>query len=35
MWLSEYESANHLDIIFFIVVWTFVTVEYLMWRLMR
>ena len=31
--LSEYESANHLDIIFFGIVWTFLMVEYYLWRI--
>jgi|LWDU01.1.fsa_nt_gi hypothetical protein len=30
--LSEYESANHLDIMFFAIIWTFLMVEYYLWR---
>ena len=32
---TDYDSPNHLDIMFFIVIWTFITVEYLNWRLRR
>jgi len=32
-WLTEYNSPNHLDIIIFGMVWTFVMTEYVLWRL--
>lgn len=32
-WIKEYESVNHLDIIFFVVVWSFLMIEYICWRL--
>ena len=32
-WLKEYESANHLDIMFFVVIWSFIMIEYTFWRL--
>jgi len=31
-WLSDYNSPNHLDIIFFGIVWTFLVIEYYLWR---
>ena len=30
--LTEYNSPNHLDIIFFGVIWTFLVIEYYLWR---
>ena len=32
-WLQEYNSPNHLDVIFFGVVWSFAMIEYVIWRL--
>ena len=32
---TDYESPNHLDIIFFSIVWTFIMIEYFIWRLKR
>jgi len=32
-WLIEYNSPNHLDIIIFGMVWTFIMTEYVLWRL--
>ena len=32
-WLSEYNSPNHLDIIIFGIVWTFLVIEYYLWRI--
>mgnify|MGYP003134818836 FL=1 len=29
---TEYDSPNHLDIIFFGIVWTFFVIEYFIWR---
>ena len=31
-WLTEYDSPNHLDIMFFGMVWTFLAIEYYLWR---
>jgi hypothetical protein len=33
MWLKEYESANHLDVMIFIIIFYPLAVEYLKWRL--
>jgi hypothetical protein len=32
-WLTEYESPNHLDVIIFGMLWTFIMTEYVLWRL--
>jgi len=29
---TDYNSPNHLDIIFFGIVWTFLVIEYYLWR---
>tara|TARA_R100001082_G_scaffold104192_1_gene75318 strand:- start:4919 stop:5032 length:114 start_codon:yes stop_codon:yes gene_type:complete len=29
---TEYDSPNHLDIIFFGIFWTFMAIEYYLWR---
>jgi len=34
-WLKEYNSPNHLDIIIFGIIWTFMTIEYYIWRMKR
>ena len=31
-WLTDYDSPNHLDIIFFGIIWTFFVIEYFIWR---
>jgi hypothetical protein len=31
-WFSDYDSPNHLDIIFFGIVWSFLMIEYYLWR---
>lgn len=31
-WITDYNSPNHLDIIFFGVIWTFFVIEYFIWR---
>ena len=31
-WLTDYNSPNHLDIIFFGIIWTFFVIEYFIWR---
>ena len=33
MWLGEYESPNHLDVMFFIILFYPLAIEYLKWRL--
>ena len=30
--LIDYDSPNHLDIIIFGIVWTFIVIEYYIWR---
>ena len=30
--ITDYDSPNHLDIIFFGIVWTFIVIEYYIWR---
>ena len=32
---TDYESPNHLDIMFFGIVWTLIVVEYYLWRINR
>jgi len=29
---TDYDSPNHLDIIFFGILWTFIVIEYFLWR---
>ena len=30
---TDYNSPNHLDIIFFGIVWSFLMIEYYLWRI--
>jgi len=32
-WLQEYDSPNHLDIILFGIFWSFMMIEYVIWRM--
>ena len=32
---TDYNSPNHLDIMFFGIVWTFLVIEYYIWRINR
>jgi hypothetical protein len=32
-WLLEYDSPNHLDIMLFGIFWSFVMIEYIIWRI--
>tara|TARA_R100000781_G_scaffold78901_2_gene48904 strand:- start:422 stop:547 length:126 start_codon:yes stop_codon:yes gene_type:complete len=32
-WISDYDSKNHLDIIIFGIFWTFIVIEYYIWRI--
>ena len=32
---TSYNSPNHLDIIFFGIVWTFIVIEYYIWRIKK
>ena len=31
-WLTEYNSPNHLDIMLFGIFWSFIMIEYIIWR---
>ena len=33
--MSEYNSPNHLDIIIFGIFWTFIVIEYYIWRIKK
>jgi len=34
-WLTEYNSPNHLDIMLFGIFWSFIMIEYTIWRIKR
>jgi len=34
-WLTEYDSPNHLDIMLFGIFWSFIMIEYTIWRIKR
>ena len=34
-WLTEYNSPNHLDIMLFGIFWSFIMIEYTIWRIQR
>jgi len=34
-WLTEYDSPNHLDIMLFGIFWSFIMIEYTIWRMKR
>jgi len=34
-WLQEYNSPNHLDIMLFGIFWSFIMIEYTIWRIKR
>jgi len=34
-WLQEYNSPNHLDIMLFGIFWSFIMIEYTIWRIQR
>lgn len=32
-WIQEYDSPNHLDIMLFGIFWSFIMIEYTIWRI--